>query len=368
MLNTFQRGINMNNIKLNIQPEKINFCCIFGGESSEHEVSLVSAYSVLSNTNSEKYNIIKVGVTRDGKWYLYTGENDNIKSGKWEQDTENKYDAYIVPSSRLCVISNGNAEYIKIDVAFPVMHGAYSEDGRMQGLLDMCHVKYVGPGCASSAVSMDKAFTKQILSASNIPQAKAVVVTSSDMTQIDAICDSIESVFGFPVFVKPANAGSSVGVSKVADKKQLPLALEKAFKEDDKALIEEFIKGKEVEVAVMGNKEPISAIPGEIDPGADFYDYETKYVTDTASYYIPARISNDEIDTVRALAIDIYKALGCKGLSRIDFFVCDDGRIIFNELNTLPGFTSISMYPKMFINMGVSYSEIIDKLLSLAME
>ncbi len=358
----------MNNINLTLDPRKLNFCCIFGGESSEHEVSLVSSYSVLSNTDKEKYNIIKVGVTRDGKWYLYTGDNENIKSGKWEDDRENKFDAYIVPSSRLCVINGGNAEYIKIDVAFPVMHGAYSEDGRMQGLLDMCHVKYVGPGCASSAVSMDKAFTKQVLSAADIPQAKAVVVTKSDVCQMEAICDSIEKVFGFPVFVKPANAGSSVGVSKVTCKDELPLALNKAFMEDNKALIEEFIKGKEVEVAVMGNEDPVAAVPGEIDPGADFYDYETKYVTDTASYYIPARISDEAINTVRSLALDIYKALGCRGLSRIDFFVCDDGRIVFNELNTLPGLTSISMYPKMFINMGMTYSEIIDKLLSLAME
>lgn len=358
----------MNNINLNLDEKKINFCCIFGGQSSEHEVSLVSAYSVLSNTDCNKYNIIKVGITREGRWYLYNGCNENIKSGEWENDLDNKFDAYIVPSSRLCVVNGDKISYIKIDVAFPVMHGAYSEDGRMQGLLDMCHVKYVGPGCASSAVSMDKAFTKQILSAADIPQAKAVVVSKGDLLQIDAICDSIERVFGFPVFVKPANAGSSVGVSKVTTKEELPQALEKAFNEDNKLLIEEFIKGKEVEVAVMGNENPVSAIPGEIDPGADFYDYETKYVTDTASYYIPARVSNEAIETVRSLAIDIYKALGCRGLSRIDFFVCEDGRIIFNELNTLPGFTSISMYPKMFINMGMSYSEVIDKLLTLAME
>ena len=188
------------------------------------------------------------------------------------------------------------------------------------------------------------------------------------MEDFDDVAARVEKELGYPVFVKPANAGSSVGVSKVATDTQLLDALKKAFCEDSKVLIEEFINGKEVEVAVMGNDHPVSTIPGEIDPGAEFYDYQTKYVTDTASYYIPARVSQEAIDTVRDLAIKIYRALGCKGLSRIDFFVCPDGKIIFNEINTLPGFTSISMYPKMFINMGMTYSEIIDKLLALAME
>lgn len=349
---------------------KINFCCIFGGKSSEHEVSLCSAYGVISNTNTEKYNIITVGITREGKWYLYTGDKENIKSGNWENDVENKFDAFFVPDSKLCVIKPNGNEYVKIDVLFPVVHGAYCEDGRLQGLLDMYNVKYVGPGCASSAVCMDKAFTKQILTSHDIPQANAVVITRDDlMDDLSVLGENIGRVMGYPVFVKPANAGSSVGVSKVSTKDELIPALYKALEEDSKALIEEFIDGKEVEIAVMGNgRNILTSTTGEIDPGAEFYDYETKYKTDTASYHIPARISEDQENSLREYAKTIYTVLSCKGLSRIDFFVCADGRVIFNEINTLPGFTPISMFPKLFGNVGISYSELIDKLIGFALE
>lgn len=349
---------------------KLNFCCIFGGQSSEHEVSLCSAYGVISNTNTEKYNLYTVGINKNGEWFLYTGDKENIKNGNWENDLGNKFNAFLTPNSTLCVIKPDKNEYIKIDVLFPVVHGAYCEDGRLQGLLDMYGVKYIGPGCASSAVCMDKAFTKQILTSHGIPQANAVVITRDDLAEdLSLLPENIGRVMGYPVFVKPANAGSSVGVSKVASEDQLIPALKKALKEDSKALIEEFINGREVEIAVMGNgRNILTSTTGEIDPGAEFYDYETKYKTDTASYHIPARITEDQTSELTDHAKTIYTVLSCKGLSRIDFFVCDDGRVIFNEINTLPGFTPISMFPKLFGHIGISYSELIDKLIEFALE
>ena len=350
---------------------KINFCCLFGGNSSEHEVSLKSAYGVITNTDTDKYNILPVGITRDGStWYLYTGSYENIRDGKWISDTEHLTPAFMTPGSRLCLCPEGkSAEYIKVDVAFPVMHGAYSEDGRMQGLLDMCGVAYVGPGCIASGCSMDKAVTKQILKCQSIPQARAIFVQRGAMeSTYGKITLAIKGGFGYPVFVKPACAGSSVGVSRANNDEELKSALEIALKEDSKALIEEFIDGREIEVAVMGNDEPVASVCGEIDPGATFYDYDTKYNADTASYYIHARLEDAVADKVRSFAIKIYRALGCKGLSRVDFFVKKDNTIIFNEINTLPGFTPISMYPKLFMHSGMTYSEVIDNLLKLAME
>ncbi|MBE6672107.1 MAG: D-alanine--D-alanine ligase [Ruminococcaceae bacterium] len=350
---------------------KINFCCLFGGNSSEYEVSLKSAYGVITNTDSEKYSIIPVGITRDGScWYLYGGDYENIRDGKWIEDKANLTPAFIVPGSRLCLCPEGEAvSYLNIDVAFPVMHGSYSEDGRMQGLLDMCSVSYVGPGCVASGCCMDKAITKQILKCHGIPQARAICVLRDDLdAAYDRIRFAVKSGFGYPVFVKPACAGSSVGVSRAGSDAELRSALETALAEDDKALIEEYIDGREIEVAVMGNGAPVASVCGEIDPGATFYDYETKYCADTASYYIPARLEDEVADKVRALAVKIYKAMGCKGLSRVDFFVKADNTIIFNEINTLPGFTPISMYPKLFMHSGMSYTEVIDRLLCLAME
>ncbi len=350
---------------------KINFCCLFGGNSSEYEVSLKSAYGVITNTDTEKYNIFPVGVTRDGSaWYLYDGSYENIRDGKWIEDTAHLTPAFLTPGSRLCLCPEGApATYLSIDVAFPVMHGAYSEDGRMQGLLDMCGVSYVGSGCISSGCCMDKAVTKQILKCQGIPQARAICVIREDLdAAYDRIRFAVKSGFGYPVFVKPACAGSSVGVSRANSDAELREALDKAFCEDGKALIEEFIDGREIEVAVMGNEAPVASVCGEIDPGAEFYDYETKYCADTASYYIPARLEEEVSDKVRSLALKIYKALGCKGLSRVDFFVKKDNTIIFNEINTLPGFTPISMYPKLFMHGGMTYSEVVDRLLALATE
>ena len=262
---------------------------------------------------------------------------------------------------------------LRIDVhdrASVSCHGAYAHYGSVQGLMQLAGIPCVGPGVAASAVSMDKSLTKLVMDRAQIPQAAWIGVQKSKLAvHMEQIIEQIENAFSYPVFVKPAGTGSSVGVSKAADRQQLVSALRFAAEYDETILVEEFIRGAEVEVAVMGNNNPIASICGEIDSGAEFYDYEAKYVTDTSVAYIPARISETVAEQVRDYAVKAYMALGCRGLSRVDFFVTyDDERVVFNEINTLPGFTSISMYPKLFEASGVPYSQVLDRLLKYAME
>ena len=353
--------------------KKTNLCIMFGGNSTEYEVSLRSSYSVLENVDRAKYDIVKVGITRDGQMYLYDGDDEKIKENTWKDDSANLKKALMSTSfgdhAVYAINGEGRVERVEIDVVFPVMHGAYSEDGRLQGMLDMCGVPYVGPGCASSAVCMDKAFTKLILNNYGIPVAGCVYVNKADLKKgFKAIAEDVEAL-GYPVFVKPANSGSSVGVSKVNDEDELKNALEKAVKFDDKVLIEEAIVGKEVEVAVLGNEKAVALTCGEIISDADFYDYDDKYTNGTSTYNIPADIKKSTWLNLKRTAEGIFRYLDCKGLSRVDFFVCgEDEQIIFNEINTLPGFTSISLYPKMAMESGYTYSGIIDELVKLAFD
>ena len=240
----------------------------------------------------------------------------------------------------------------------------------MQGLLQMAGIPYVGPHVAASAVAMDKTLTKLVVDHAGVPQAAWKLVRRGELrNHMENTLTNLENRFSYPMFVKPAGTGSSVGVSKAADREALRSALEHAAKFDDKILVEEFIHGREIEVAVMGNDNPVASIAGEIDSGADFYDYDAKYITDTSVAYIPARIPEDVEEVVREAAVKVYSAIGCKGLSRVDFFVTyEENRVVFNEINTLPGFTSISMYPKLFAASGIEYTELIDELLKLAME
>ncbi len=352
--------------------KKLNVCVLFGGVSPEHEVSLRSAESVLNHMDAEKYNIFPVGITKAGQWLLY-GSNDYsmLPSGQWQECGENKK-AVISPErgQGLLIFEDNNCKQQPIDVVFPVMHGENCEDGAMQGLMQIAGIPCVGPDVAASAVSMDKTLTKLVIDHTEIPQAAWHLVRSTELhSRMDTILDTIEKTFSYPVFVKPAGTGSSVGVSKAVDRESLQKALIEAGKHDDKILVEEFIDGKEVEVAVMGNGSPVASVCGEIDSGAEFYDYDAKYVTDTSVAYIPARISEATAERVRELAVTAYRAMGCRGMSRVDFFVTHkDERIVFNEINTLPGFTSISMYPKLFAASGIPYSELIDMLLNLAVE
>lgn len=351
---------------------KLNVCVLFGGVSPEHEVSLRSAESVLNNMNPEKYNIFPVGITKTGEWILYNSNDYSLlPSGQWLKDSEN-CPAVISPvrGQGLMVFKNGVVSNHKIDVVFPVMHGENCEDGAMQGLLQIAGIPYVGPHVSASAVAMDKTLTKLVADCADIPQAAWVLVKNSDLEQnLNSVIENIVNKFSYPVFVKPAGTGSSVGVSKASSSDELRAALLKAGQYDEKILVEEFIDGQEVEVAVLGNEKPVASVVGEIDSGAEFYDYDAKYITDTSVAYIPARISDAVAEELKDKAVKVYQAIGCVGLSRVDFFVTrEDSRVVFNEINTLPGFTSISMYPKLFGASGVPYGELIDQLLVLALE
>lgn len=352
--------------------KKLNVCVLFGGVSPEHAVSLRSAESVLNNMDKEKYEIFPVGITQDGRWYLY-GSTDYsaLPGGNWEGCAHNRPAAISpVRGQGLLLFDGDTVTTQSIDVVFPVLHGENGEDGAMQGLLQLAGIPCVGPRVSASAVAMDKTLTKLVADQAGVTQAAWHLVRRADLSvREEAIADQLERRFRYPMFVKPAGTGSSVGVSKAMGREALLKALHDAAVYDEKVLVEEFIHGREVEVAVMGNANPVASICGEIDSGADFYDYDSKYITDTSTAYIPARISEDVAERVRNAAVRIYSAIGCRGLSRVDFFVTyEDERVVFNEINTLPGFTSISMYPKLFDASGIPYGELIDQLLELAME
>ena len=352
--------------------KKLSVCILFGGISPEHEVSLRSAESVLNNIDKNKYNVFPLGITKEGDWILFGGEDYSLlPKGAWKNHPDNRR-AAISPVRGQGLLSFEGETIVRerLDVVFPVLHGENGEDGAMQGLLQMAGIPYVGPHVAASAVAMDKTLTKLVVDHAGVPQAAWQLVRASELdNHMETTLTELEMRFRYPMFVKPAGTGSSVGVSKAADREALRAALLCAAKYDRKILVEEFIHGREIEVAVMGNDNPVASICGEIDSGADFYDYDAKYITDTSTAYIPARISDEVAEIVREAAVRVYSAIGCQGLSRVDFFVTyEENRVVFNEINTIPGFTSISMYPKLFEASGIPYPQIIDELIRLAVE
>ena len=352
---------------------KKRIAVIFGGVSSEHSVSCVSAKNILENIDKEKFEVYMLGITSDGKWYLFEGDTALLPDDKW---IDEKYitPAFISPDSShhgIVVLKESGAEIIRLDAVHPVLHGKNGEDGTIQGLFQLAAIPFVGCDHLSSAVSMDKAFTNMTADVAGINQAKWLSAIKYDYDKnSEKFLKQAEEYLGFPIFVKPANAGSSVGISKAKDINSLKEGIEKAFKEDRKVVLEEFIDGYEVECAVLGNNEPEASTVGEILPSNEFYDFEAKYVSGDSGLVIPAaNISKEKIEEVRALAVKAYKAIGCAGLSRVDFFVGkENGRVYFNEINTLPGFTAISMYPKLWEACGVSYQELLTKLIELALE
>ena len=352
--------------------KKLSVCVLFGGMSPEHEVSLRSAESVLNNIDKEKYNVFPVGITKEGDWIIYGGKDyAELPAGTWMENPANRRGTISpIRGQGLFCFEGDCVVRERIDVVFPVLHGENGEDGAVQGLLQLAGIPYVGPHIAASAVAMDKTLTKLVVDQAGVPQAAWHLVRSSELGhRVDHVVAALEQKFSYPMFVKPAGTGSSVGVSKAVDRSTLEAALFAAAEYDEKILVEEFIHGREVEVAVMGNGNPVASVCGEIDSGAEFYDYDAKYVTDTSVAYIPARISEEVEEQVREMAVKVYSAIGCQGLSRVDFFVTyEENRIVFNEINTLPGFTSISMYPKLFAASGIPYSQLIDELLNLAVE
>jgi|LSQX01.2.fsa_nt_gb D-alanine-D-alanine ligase len=357
---------------------------IFGGQSSEHEVSRVSATSIIKNIDSSKFDISMIGITKDGKWIPYEGEVEKIASGEWEEIALNGNLKNLKVGSSLIdtivnrgITSKENSETVdavgkrrKVDVIFPVLHGVNGEDGTIQGLFEIAGIPYVGPGVLGSALGMDKIYAKIIFEKAGIPQADYLYFTRKEVKEdADSIVGSIEAKFSYPVFVKPSNAGSSVGVSKARNRTELIEALNFAAKYDRKILVEEFINGREVECAVLGNDDPIASTVGEVVPSNDFYDYKAKYIDNKSKVIIPAKLLAETIEEVRNYAVKAFKALDCAGLSRVDFFVHrESGKVYINEVNTIPGFTSISMYPMLWEASGISYAELVERLIDLAVE
>ncbi len=349
--------------------EKLNVAVVFGGKSGEHEVSLMSATNVIKAMDKEKYNIFMIGITKQGKWMAYEGDVDKIVDGSWEKEAE-KLERKQTIDLLFSEILKGEGKS-KIDVVFPVLHGPNGEDGTIQGLLELLDVPYVGCGVTASALGMDKAISKQLFQSIGLPVCNYDVVMKTDIQKdIDSILSRIEAKFAYPVFVKPVNMGSSVGISKAHDKAELAAALKEACKYDRKILIEEYINCREIECSVLGNNEPEVSGVGEIIPSHEFYDYEAKYFDDGKSILIiPAKLDEGKTAEIREVAKKAYRVLDCSGMSRVDFFL-EKGtdKVYINEINTIPGFTKISMYPKLWDAAGIGYGELIDRLIDLSLE
>ena len=350
--------------------DRIDLVVLFGGESAEHDVSCTTAAHVLAAADPSKYRITPVGISTGGQWAIAEAAASALESGP--DALPGRLDPAGSDVSPTALLSAAAAES-STTVVMPLLHGPMGEDGTVQGLIELANLPYVGAGVLASAVAMDKAMAKQVLTAAGIPQAAYRAFAEHELTP--GLPAELADELGLPVFVKPANMGSSVGVSKARTVEELRDAIDLALTYDETIVVEEAVVGKEIEVAVLGNLDPQAATPGEIVPGDDFYSYDDKYVSDDSFAVIPAPIGDDALDEVRALAIDTYRALRCEGLSRVDFFWEDptdpEGRgrgFLCNEVNTMPGFTPISMFPKMWIADGVSYPEIIDRLVDLALE
>lgn len=348
-----------------------NALVIFGGVSSEHAVSCVSAASVIENIPHDKYAVYTIGITAEGAWLLYEGDTALLPGDRWLEGQCTK--AMLSPDRKdhgLLVFRDGGTELIPIDVVFPVLHGKNGEDGTFQGFLEIAGIPYVGCDTLSSAMCMDKAVTNLIADSVGVAQAKWLSITGHDYKQdISAFALRVEESLGLPVFVKPANAGSSVGISKAKTREEFFAAMETALKEDQKVVVEEAVNALEVECAVIGNEEPMASVVGGIVPCEEFYTYEAKYIDEGSELQIPAKVPLETQNEVRDAAVKIFTALGCKGLARVDFFVeKDTGLVLFNEINTIPGFTSISMYPKLLEQSGVPYPKLLDRLFKLAQE
>ncbi|MGA4991823.1 D-alanine--D-alanine ligase family protein [Nonomuraea bangladeshensis] len=350
---------------------------VFGGRNSEHAVSLMGAGSVLDVIDRSKYEVIPIGIAQDGRWVLASSDQRfAIEEGELPVvDTSGAALALPSGGSSLVAYDPGAipVELGTVDVVFPVMHGPFAEDGTIQGLLEMAGVRYVGSGVLASAVGMDKAYMKTVLAAAGLPTGEFVAVRDRDWRlNRELVLKEAEERLGYPVFVKPARAGSSQGISKAADRAQLEQAVEFARQHDPKVLIEAAIEGREIECAVLespGDEPAAASVPGEVkvEGGQEFFDFEAKYYPDQMSLTVPADIPAETAEELRALAVRAFEALDCEGLSRVDFFYTPDGRLILNEINTMPGFTSLSVAPQLWAATGVPYAELVDRLIQLAL-
>ncbi len=381
--------------------KKLRVGILFGGRSGEHEVSLLSAASVLNAIDKNKYEVVPIGITKEGRW-LTAGDAELLLRGQGEAhsnlragDPEATPGAAILATGQAVAVPpepqrpggslaafqtealtrRASDRAINVDIIFPVLHGTFGEDGTIQGLFELADIAYVGAGVLGSAAGMDKDVMKSLFRASGLPIVKHVTVLRSDWEAAPKkVQKLVERKLKYPVFVKPANLGSSVGISKARDRKELPPAMAEAAKFDRKIVVEEGVGGKkhkarEIEVSVLGNDKPEASVPGEIVPGKEFYDYTAKYVDEGSQLIIPAKLSKAETKKIKQLAIDAFKAVDCSGLARVDFLMDPKNRKIYlNEINTMPGFTAISMYPKLWAASGLGYPELIERLIRLGQE
>ena len=349
----------------------LSVCVIFGGKSSEHEVSCISAYNIISNLNRERYKILTVGITKEGESYLYSGDLVHIKDGSWRENPGKQCVISPNPKHGGLLVLNKNGDSFKehVDVYFPVLHGKNGEDGTIQGVFELSGIPYVGNGVLASALCMDKILTKTVLMQAGIPVTDGFDLSVYDVDEKE-VDEKIVTSFGYPVVIKPANAGSSVGITAVQNKEELKDALAVAAKEDRRILIEKMLDVREIECAVLGShKGATASCLGEIVKTTAMYDYETKYIDDTSELVIPSVLEEDVAENIRSLAVKAFCALDCTGLARVDFFINKKtGEISLNEINTLPGFTDISMYPKLWEASGVPTMELLDKIIEIAKE
>jgi D-alanine-D-alanine ligase len=326
--------------------KRVRVAVLLGGRSSEHDISLASAQSVLEALDPERYETVTVEIGRDGRWELGTGSEDGSVA-----------ETLPVPTSKV------PATLGEVDVVLPVLHGPFGEDGTVQGLLELAGVPYVGAGVLGSALAMDKDVFKAVMRDRGVPVTRNITLRQGQAP---------ENPFGYPVFVKPARLGSSIGISKVNSEEELAPAVELAFRHDEKVLVEEFVAGVEVECGVLGNDKPLASLPGEIVShgfqGADWYDYSAKYDEGGMDLVIPPRLPQETIERIQDLAVRAFVGGECEGMARVDFFVGDDGEVLLNELNTIPGFTATSVYAKLFEESGIPYPELVDRLIQLALE
>jgi len=346
---------------------KLRVAVLFGGKSAEHEISLLSARNIVEAIDKKKYQVLLISIDKHGRWGLCDASSaawpSSVKSTKPGKSLALALGRRSNPLTRL----SGRGGVGPVDVVFPVLHGTFGEDGTVQGLLKLADVPFVGAGVLGSAVGMDKDVMKRLLRDAGLPTARFLVCERSSLEDVDF--ERVTQALGLPVFIKPANLGSSVGIHKVKDREQLRRAVQDAFRYDSKILIEEYIQGREIECAVLGNDSPIASLPGEIMPRHEFYSYEAKYLDEKGAVLeIPAKLPADVVKQVQETAVKAYKVLCCEGMARVDFFLRHDREVIVNEINTIPGFTKISMYPKMWEASGISYTELIDRLIELAIE
>ena len=327
---------------------RVRVAVVMGGRSSEHEISMASARSVIDALDPERYETVTVEIGRDGRWALGSGSQAEL-----EQDGRSAAETLPVPTSHVPETLAG------VDVVFPVLHGPFGEDGTVQGLLELADVPYVGAGVTGSALCMDKDLFKSVLRDNGIPVTRSVTLRSPDQ---------FENPFGYPVFVKPARLGSSVGISKARTEDELRAGIALAFQHDEKVLVEEFVDGVEVEVGVLGNEKPIASIPGEIVANTDWYDYSAKYDEGGMELVIPPRIADEAIERVQDFSVQAFRVTDCEGMARADCFVRADGEVLVNELNTIPGFTATSVYARLFQESGIPYADLLTRLADLAVE